>query len=89
MFELSFCGFHRFHHRSRSITVYIVNYNAFLSIKWSPIRLGGPADGILTKTVHKTLLGIGGMGVGSGWCDIRTKIKLLGGLSLHLNHLIA
>ena len=53
------------------------------------IRLGGPAHGILTKTVHKTLLGIGGMGVGSGWCDIRTKIKLLGGLSLHLNHLIA
>ena len=60
MFELSFCGFHRFHHRSRSITVYIANYNAFLSIKWSPIRLGGPAHGILTKTVHKTLPGVCG-----------------------------
>ena len=30
------------------------------------MRLGGPAHGIVTKTVHKTLPG-GGRGPGSGW----------------------
>ena len=30
------------------------------SIKWNSIRLGGPAHGIVTKTVHKTLPGGGG-----------------------------
>ena len=30
------------------------------------IRLSGPAHGIVTKTVHKTLPG-GGGGPGSGW----------------------
>ena len=30
------------------------------------IRLGGPAHGIVTKTVHKTLPG-GGGGPGGGW----------------------
>ena len=28
-----------------------------LSIEWNFIREGGPAHGIVTKTVHKTLLG--------------------------------
>ena len=37
-----------------------------LSIKWNLIRLGGPAHGIVTKTVHKTLLGGGGGGRGIG-----------------------
>ena len=38
-----------------------------LSIEWSSIRLSGPAYGIVTKTVHKTLpRGGGGQGVGSG-----------------------
>ena len=31
-----------------------------LSFDWNSIRLGGPAHGIVTKTVHKTLLGGGG-----------------------------
>ena len=31
-----------------------------LSIKWNSIRLSGPAHGIVTKTVHKTLPGGGG-----------------------------
>ena len=31
-----------------------------LSIEWNSIRLGGPAHGIVTKTVHKTLPGVGG-----------------------------
>ena len=37
------------------------------------IRLGGPADGIVTKTVHKTLPGgwVGGWGVGRGWWGSR------------------
>ena len=37
-----------------------------LSIKWNLIRLGNPAHGIVTKTVHKTLTGgVGYLGVGS------------------------
>ena len=36
-----------------------------LSIKWNSIRLGGPAHGIVIKTVHKTLPG-GGGGPGGG-----------------------
>ena len=31
-----------------------------LSIEWNSIRLGDPAHGIVTKTVHKTLPGGGG-----------------------------
>ena len=38
----------------------------FLSFEWNSIRLGGPAHGILTKTVHKTLPGGGGGQVGKG-----------------------
>ena len=30
-----------------------------LSFEWNSIRLGGPAHGIVTKTVHKTLPGGG------------------------------
>ena len=37
----------------------------FLSIEWNSIRLGGPAHGIVTKSVHKTLPGDGG-GPGGG-----------------------
>ena len=37
-----------------------------LSIKWNLIRLSGPAHGIVTKTVHKTLPGGGGDGGGGG-----------------------
>ena len=43
-----------------------------LSFEWNSIRLGGPAHGIVTKTVHKTLprggAGQGGRGgrVGGG-----------------------
>ena len=36
--------------------------NFTFSIKWNSIRLGGPAHGIITKTVHKTLPGGGGCG---------------------------
>ena len=40
-----------------------------LSIEWNLIRPGGPAHGIVTKTVHKTLPGVGLGVVGSrGWC---------------------
>ena len=35
----------------------------FLSIEWNLIRLGGPAHGLVTKTVHKTLPGDGRGGV--------------------------
>ena len=40
-----------------------------MSFEWNLIRLGGPAHGIVTKTVHKTLSwGGGGRGWGSrGW----------------------
>ena len=41
-----------------------------MSIKWNSLRLGGPAHGIVTKTVQKTLPGavgvkevVGGLGV--------------------------
>ena len=40
--------------------------NTFLSLEWNSMRLGGPAHGIVTKTVHKTLPG-GGGGPGGGW----------------------
>ena len=36
-----------------------------LSIEWNSIRLSGPAHGIMTKTVHKTLPG-GSGGQGGG-----------------------
>ena len=36
-----------------------------LSLEWNSMRLGGPAHGIVTKTVHKTLPG-GGGGPGVG-----------------------
>ena len=36
----------------------------FLSMEWNSIRLSGPAHGIVTKTVHKTLPGVVGLG---GW----------------------
>ena len=38
-----------------------------MSIEWNSIRLSGPAHGIVTKTVHKTLPGDGGgKGVAGG-----------------------
>ena len=40
---------------------------AVLSIGWKSIRLGGPAHGIVTKTVCKTLPGRDGRGWGL-WC---------------------
>ena len=39
-----------------------------LSIEWNLIRPGGPAHGIVTKTVHKTLLGGEGAVQGVGGC---------------------
>ena len=43
----------------------------YICLEWNLIRLGGPAHGIVTKTVHKTLPGGGGVkgskgGRGSG-----------------------
>ena len=35
----------------------------FLSFEWSSLKPGGPAHGIVTKTVHKTLPGDRGQGV--------------------------
>ena len=35
-----------------SVTVFLLQS---LSMKWNLIRLGGPTQGIVTKTVHKTL----------------------------------
>ena len=61
-----------------------------LSFKWNSIRLGGPAHGIVTKTIHKTLPGGGGGtvvgvkgwwgqggggGLGDGW-----RSRVVGGL---------
>ena len=47
-----------------------------MSFEWNSIRLGGPAHGIVTKTVHKTLPGSGGVkrvggwwGQWGGWCQ--------------------
>ena len=39
--------------------------SSFLSIEKNSIKLGGPAHGIVTRTVHKTLPG-GGRGPGGG-----------------------
>ena len=39
----------------------------YLSFEWDSIRLGGPAHGIVTKTVHKTLPGGGRSEGGMGW----------------------
>ena len=36
-----------------------------MSFEWNSIRQGGPAHGIVTQTVHKTLPG-GGRGQGGG-----------------------
>ena len=44
-----------------------------LSIEWNLIRPGGPAHGIVTKTVHKTLPGGGGW-----WCSPRGGWVCLG-----------
>ena len=41
-------------------------FNLLFSIEWHLIRLGGPAHGIVTKTVHKTLPA-GGGGQGGWW----------------------
>ena len=38
----------------------------YICLSMESIRLGGPAHGIVTKTVHKTLPG-GGGGPGGGW----------------------
>ena len=42
-----------------------------VKLKWNLIRLGGQAHGIVTKTVHKTLPGVGGsegvVGVKGWW----------------------
>ena len=41
-----------------------------MSFEWNSIRLGGPAYGIVTKTVHITLPGGSGgrgLGVSGGW----------------------
>ena len=35
--------------------------NSVLSIEWNLIRPGGPAPGIVTKTVHRTLPGVVGV----------------------------
>ena len=35
-----------------------------LSIEWNSTRLGGPDQGMVTKTLHKNLPGVWGMG---GW----------------------
>ena len=37
-----------------------VDFIFYLSFEWNSIRLGGPAHGIVTKTVHKILPGGGG-----------------------------
>ena len=40
-------------------------FTLFLSIEWNSIRLGGPANGIVTTTVHKSLPGVvGAQGMG-------------------------
>ena len=38
--------------------------NSLLSIEWNSIRLSGPAHRKVTKTVHKTLPGVEGVGGG-------------------------
>ena len=47
------------------------------------IRLGGPAHGIMTKTVHKTLLGVVGSGggwLGRGWWGSKGWVGRGGGV---------
>ena len=43
-----------------------VRLSDWLSFEWNSIRLVGPAHGIETKTVHKTLPGGGGGQGGKG-----------------------
>ena len=52
-----YCG--NFHSHDCQLTV-------LLSIEWNSIRLGGPAHGIVTKTVYKSLPGGGGGSEGGG-----------------------
>ena len=50
-----------------------------LSFEWDSIRLGIPAHGIVTKTVHKTLPGGGrGQGVGVGWVGVMGSRGVVG-----------
>ena len=48
---------------TRNISHFKATYNffgLFLSLEWNSKELGGPAHGIVTKTVHETLPGVGG-----------------------------
>ena len=49
-----------------------------MSFEWNSIRLGGPAHGIVTKTVHITLPGGGG---GRGW-GVQRVVGVRGGEGL-------
>ena len=55
-----------------------------MSLEWNLIRLGGPAHGIVTKTVHKTLPGDGGgqggtQVVGVNWVGVVRMVGSRGG----------
>ena len=55
------------------------DYFNWNGIKWNSIRLGGPAHGIVTKTVHKTLPGVVGVqGVGGmdGVFDMKLTVSV-------------
>ena len=45
---------------------FVMFFFATFCLSMESIRLGGPAHGIVTKTVHKTLPG-GGGGPAGGW----------------------
>ena len=52
---------------NKSCSFYVITLQS-LSFEWNSIRLGGPAHGIVTKTIHKTLPGGGrGQGARGGW----------------------
>ena len=54
--------------------------NEFLSFEWNSIRLGGHAHGIVTKTVHKTLPGGGGVWGGRvGVVGVKGVVGVRGG----------
>ena len=40
---------------------WVIWLSGLLIAEWNSIRLGGPAHGIMTKTVHKILPGGGGV----------------------------
>ena len=53
-----------------------ITENYLLSIEWNSTRLGGPDHGIVTKTLHKNLPGVWGVGGGEGVTSVVCGLHL-------------